>query len=268
MGTVGKALDLLDIFTRLRPQAGLSDIARLAGLNKATCHRLLTEMESRGLVEQVGPAREYRLGPAVLKLAYLREAAVPTRDAAMPVLQGLANATGETAHLSLLVGGILRTLAFAYSAQHGVKVTMEDADTLPFHATASGAAVMAFLPDDEVQRIFAGPMPARVNAVGATPDEVRTRIAAVQARGWAETLSTFEQDVQGLAVPLFSAASACIGAVAVAAAAPRMTQPLHARIVAELTRAGAEINALWGGEVPPALETLWRSAALPDGDAA
>jgi DNA-binding IclR family transcriptional regulator len=261
MGTVGKALDLLDIFTRLRPQVGLSEIARLTGLNKATCHRLLSEMESRGLVEQVGASREYRLGPAVLKLAYLREAAVPTRDAAMPVLQALARATGETAHLSLLVGGTLRTLAFAYSAQHGVKVTMEDADTLPFHATASGAAVLACLPEEEVARILAGPMPLRVAGAGATPDDLRARIAAVRARGWAETLSTFEQDVQGLAVPLFNAQSACIGAVAVAAAAPRMTPALHARIVTELVRAGAEINALWGGVVPPALETLWRSAA-------
>ncbi|MGQ0564507.1 MAG: IclR family transcriptional regulator [Gemmobacter sp.] len=268
VATVGKALDLLDVFTRQRPQVGLSDIARLAGVNKATCHRLLSEMESRGLVEQVGPAREYRLGPAVLKLAYLREAAVPTRDAAMPVLQALARATGETAHLSLLVGGVLRTLAFAYSSQHGVKVTMEDADTLPFHATASGAAVLAHLPPEVAARILEGPLPPRVAGDGTTRDDLRERIAVVQVRGWAETLSTFEKDVQGLAVPLFDAQGTCIGAVAVAAAAPRMTPDLHARVVSELTRAGTRINALWGGQVPPALETLWHGTALPDGDAA
>ncbi len=261
MGTVGKALDLLDIFTRLRPQAGLSEIARLTGQNKATCHRLLTEMEARGLVEQVGPTREYRLGPAVLRLAYLREAAVPTRDAAMPVLQSLARATGETAHLSHLVGGVLHTLAFAYSVQHGVKVTMDDADILPFHATASGAAVLAWLPEVEVDRILSGPLPARARSANRTVADVRAAIGHVRARGWAETLSTFERDVQGMAVPLFDAQGACIGALAVAAAAPRMTPDLHTRIVAELTRAGAEINALWGGQVPPDLQTLWRHAA-------
>ena len=261
MGTVGKALDLLDIFTRLRPQAGLSDIARLTGQNKATCHRLLTEMESRGLVEQVGPTREYRLGPAVLRLAYLREAAVPTRDAAMPVLQALARATGETAHLSHLVGGVLHTLAFAYSAQHGVKVTMDDADILPFQSTASGAAVLACLPEAEVARILSGPIPSRLPAAATDAAGIRARMALVYLRGWAETVSTFEQDVQGMAVPLFNAGGTCIGALAVAAAAPRMTPDLHSRIVAELTRAGAEITALWGGQVPPALETLWRSAA-------
>ena len=57
MGTVGKALGLLDLFTRAQPQLGLSQLARASGVNKATCHRLMTELESRGLVEQTGPAR-------------------------------------------------------------------------------------------------------------------------------------------------------------------------------------------------------------------
>lgn len=239
MGTVGKALDLLDLFTGSRPQHGLSDLARASGLNKATCHRLLTELESRGLLEQTGPAREYRLGPAVLRLSALREATVPRRDAAMPILRRLAEATGETAHLSQLVAGRLQTLAYAYASRPGVKVMMEDADILPFHATASGAAVLAHLPDAEA-RIAAAP----------DPNALQTRIATARAKGYAETLSTFEKDVHSLAVPLFDATGTCSGALAVAAAAPRMTPDLHATITRELTLAGAEITHLWGGQPP------------------
>lgn len=259
MGTVGKALDLLEVFTRQRPQVGLSELARLTGVNKATCFRLMAEMEQRGLVEQLGHSRGYRLGPAVLRLAYLRESAVPTRDAAMPVLQALARATGETAHLSHLVGGALHTLGFAYSAQHGVRVMMDDADILPFHATASGAAVLAFMPPADVTRILSAPLPPRTS-VAATADMVRAKIAHTQTHGWAEAHSTFEEDVQGFAVPLFNAQSQPIGALAVAAAMPRITPALRATIITELTRAGAEINTLWGAQTPPALETLWRTA--------
>lgn len=239
MGTVGKALDLLDLFTHRQPQLGLSALAREAGLNKATCHRLLTEMESRGLVEQVGPAREYRLGPAVLRLAALRESAVPTRDAAMPVLRRMAEATGETAHLSHLVAGRLQTLAFDYAARTGVRVMMEDADFLPLHATASGAAILAHHPD-----------PEPLIAAAPDADALRARIAAARAKGYAEALSTFEKDVHSFAVPLFDATGACTGALAVAAAAPRMTPALHATITAALTAAGAEITQLRGGQPP------------------
>jgi DNA-binding IclR family transcriptional regulator len=97
MGTVSKALELLDFFSIARPLIGLSDLARLADLNKATCFRLVSELCDFGLIEQVGTAREYRLGPSLLRLAALREAQVPTRDAAMPTLQALAAKTGETA---------------------------------------------------------------------------------------------------------------------------------------------------------------------------
>ena len=74
MGTVSKALDLLNLFNRAQPLIGLSDLSRLAGVNKATCYRLMSELQAHGLVEQVGSGREYRLGPAVLRLAALREA--------------------------------------------------------------------------------------------------------------------------------------------------------------------------------------------------
>jgi IclR family transcriptional regulator, acetate operon repressor len=239
MGTVGKALDLLDLFTRAAPQHGLSQLARASGVNKATCHRLLTELESRGLVEQTGPAREYRLGPAVLRLSALREAAVPTREAAMPTLRHLAEATGETAHLSYLVAGRLQALAFAYASRPGVKVMMEDADVLPFDATASGAAVLLHHPDPDPIIAQAPDRPALL-----------ARIDAARTHGYAETVSTFEKDVHGLAVALFDATGTCTGALAVAAAAPRMTSDLHAKIIAELRTAGEVITRLWGGQPP------------------
>lgn len=260
MGTVGKALDLLDLFTRQRAQAGLSEIARLAGINKATCHRLLTEMEDRGLVEQVGPSREYRLGPAVLRLAALRESAVPTRDAAMPVLRALADATGETAHLSLREGDKLVTIGFAYSNVHGTRVAMEDADILPWHATSSGHAVLAYLSDAQREALLAQPLPARTAATPTDPAALRAAIAAIRAAGIAETKGTFEPDVQSVAVPLFGREGRVTGALGIVAPAARMTADLRHRIVKETTRAAAEIVDLWGGMVPPEVARAWQSA--------
>lgn len=77
MGTVTKALNLLSFFTQNRHEIGLSDLTRLSGLNKATVYRLMGELQAAGFVEQVGPDRAYRLGPELLRLAALREAAVP-----------------------------------------------------------------------------------------------------------------------------------------------------------------------------------------------
>lgn len=237
---------------------GLSDLARLSGTNKATCFRLMTELLEHGLVEQVPASREYRIGPAVLRLAALREATLPTREAALPLVQALAQAAGETAHFSWLVAGQLVTMGFAYSHSHGVQVLMDDADVLPFHATASGYAVLSRMPPAALAALRAQALPA---APGLTPVDgpaLSARVAEAQTRGYARTANTFEADVSSLAVPLFDADGAVTGALALAAPSARMTAAAAARLPGLLAAAARGVMELWGGALPPDLAAQWR----------
>jgi DNA-binding IclR family transcriptional regulator len=250
MGTVSKALSLLDYFDRRRPQIGLSELARLSGLNKATVHRMLNELQVHGFVEQVGIGREYRVGPAVLRLASLREASFPTRDVAVPVLERLSDATGETAHAALLQGQRLGMLAFTYSSRHGTRVMMEDAEILPLHATASGLAVLAFSSADFVESVLSGGLERFTGDTLTDPDAINAYLADVRAAGMAEGVGGFESDVHSFAVPLFDRSAVCIGSLAVAAPVARMSPALAAIIARELRAAGADLTALWGGMAP------------------
>lgn len=261
MTTVAKALDLLGLFDRARPYIGLSEIARLSGLNKATCHRLLGDLVAAGLLEQVGPAREYRLGPAVLRLAMLREATVPMRSAARPELERLAEATGETSHVSVLSGQRLKPLDHAYSSRHPMRVIMSDADDLPFHATASGLAVLAALPDAQGAMLLSGDLARLTPMTETDPARLAARIDLARRRGFAESLGGYQVDVHSLAVPLFGADEACAGALAVAAPGLRMTETARALIRAELGRAALTITAHWGGVPPEDFAARWRQAA-------
>lgn len=261
VGTVSKALDLLDCFSRQQPLIGLTDFARLAGLNKATCFRLLSELQEHGLVEQVGSAREYRLGPAVLRLANLREAIVPRKEAALPVLRALAQATEETAHLSVIEGEKMGMLAFAYASAHATRVTMEDAEVLPFHATSSGLAALAFCDEALRERILSQVLRRYTPGTETDPTVLRGWLQKVRADGIAESKSTYEAEVHSFAAPLFDATGSCVGALAVAAPASRMTPALRDLIRTELTKRAAQIVALWGGTLPTPLATLWQRAA-------
>lgn len=200
MTTVAKALDLLDLFGHATPRLGLSEAARLSGLNKATCHRLLGDLTAAGLLEQVGPAREYRLGPAVLRLAALREATVPMLAAARPDLERLAEATGETAHVSLLVGTRLKAVDHAYSSRHSMRVMMSDTDELPLHATASGLAVLAAAPPDRRLAWLVPPLAALTPLTETDPARVILRADETRARGHAESLGGFQADVHSLEI--------------------------------------------------------------------
>lgn len=261
MGTVSKALELLGHFTRARPQIGLSELARLSDVNKATCYRLMGELQNHGLVEQVGAAREYRLGPAVLRLAALRETHVPMRDAALPVLQALAQATGETAHVSVLSGGQLRSIAHAYSGNFGTKVIMDDVHVLPFHATSSGMAVLAHLDSATQAAELRKPLAARTADTETDPARLAQRLKEITARGYAESAGGYEAEVHSFAVPLFDSVGAVSGGLAVASPRSRVTPEQTHLTLAELARAGRELTGLWGGSLPPAIDDKWRALA-------
>ena len=109
MGTVTKALELLDHFSALRSEIGLGDFVRLTGRDKATVHRHLAELEQNGFLEQDAVSRAYRIGPALLRLAAVREAAFPVRRLLRPIVTDLAEAVGELAHATLLQGCLLYT---------------------------------------------------------------------------------------------------------------------------------------------------------------
>ncbi len=261
MGTIAKALELLDLFRPGQAQIGLSEVARLSGVNKATCHRLLGDLCAHGLLEQIGAAREYRLGPGVLRLASLREAAVPMRSAAQPVLEHLAETSGETAHLSLLVAGRLKSIQHVYSGRHATRVMLGDTDDLPFHASASGLAVLAMLPTARQATVLAAPLPAITPRTETDPARLLARLQTARAEGHAESAGGIEADVHSLAVPLFGADGACAGAVAIAAPMARFTAATRPLIRAALMRAGLEITQAWGGVPPADLTAIWRAAA-------
>ncbi|MCF3595193.1 IclR family transcriptional regulator [Rhodobacteraceae bacterium LMO-12] len=250
MGTVSKALSLLDFFNRSRSTIGLSEMARLSGLNKATVHRHLSELQSQGFVEQTDTAREYRLGPAFLRLAALREAAVPLRDLAQQVLCDLSAATHETAHFSLLQNGQLTTTAYSYSPHHGTRVTMEDAEVLVLHATSSGLAVLAYSSPDFVDAALSAPLEKRTLHTVTDTDKLRASLTPIRNSGMAQSIGGFEDDVHSHGMPVFDAAAQVIGAIAVAAPTARMTPGHKALIQRELRHHALRLTRLLGGFPP------------------
>ena len=112
-------------------------MCKLAGRDKATTYRHLQALEDAGFVEQNPTTKLYRLGPAVLQLAQTREVTVPRKAGAEAALMELAEATGETSHVSVLSGTTVYALTSCESPRHSTRAII-DIQTFPLHATASG----------------------------------------------------------------------------------------------------------------------------------
>lgn len=250
MSTVGKALELLELFRRDRSKIGLSEIARLSSMNKATCFRLMTELQKYGFVEQLHSSREYSLGPAILRLAALREETVPFRSVVQPALEALAERTGETAHVSMVVGSRLEMVQYAYSNRHATRVMMDNSDHLAFHATASGLSILAHSEPDFVEQVLSQPLDRFTGKTETDPARIRAQLEKFRGKGFAENAESFEAGVSSVAAPLFGARGECVGAVSVAAVSGRMNPTQRKHAGAEVVASARSITRTWGGVLP------------------
>lgn len=255
MSSASRTIELMSYFSPALPEIGLSQLCRLAGRDKATTHRHLQALEAAGLIEQNPATRHYRLGPALLQLARTRELTVPRTAGAQGPLQALADATGETTHISVLSGELVYPLLSIESPRHSTRVII-DTQSMPLHATASGICALAFDRADLFEKA-AAKMKAFTPQTPITHASLTKAVQAAQLTGFAQTNRSFEYEVSSIAAPVFDQTGQFAGSVSVAAVATRLTPPLEHCIRENLILASREITRNWGGIIPPKIEQSW-----------
>ncbi len=261
MGTITKALDLLTFFSRARPEIGLGEFVRLTGRDKATVHRHLSELAQNGFLEQAGGTRAYRLGPALLRLTTVREATVPTRSVVLPIVEDLADRAGELVHFTLLQAEKLFPVCHADPARHGTQVHFDEAEDLPFHATASGLAALAFGPAYLREKILSEPLPTHTDRTLTDPAALVATISDVARTGVAVSERAFDREVTSRAVPVFGPDGLAAGALAIAMPATRMSDAREEEVRALLRSGMIRITQALGGVIPEDHPALAESAA-------
>lgn len=255
MSSVTKALDLLSHFSAARAEIGLSQLCRIAKRDKATTYRHLQALEVAGFIEQNPSTKQYRLGPAVLQLAQTREATVPRKASTEAPLFELAEATGETAHVTVISGTKVYGLAACDSPRHGTRAII-DIDTFPLHATASGLCALAFGPEELMETALADLSPF-TQTTATKPDTLKDAVQAIRETGFGLANRSFEAEIVGLSAPLFDQTGQFAGAVSVASVATRFTPALEHTVKEHLMIASRDISHNWGGNIPSKIEGLW-----------
>lgn len=258
MSVVTKALNLLQHFSTSRPEIGLSELRRLAGHDKATTYRYLQALENAGFIERSPISRAYRIGPAVLHLAQMRELTVPRREGAQAALKALADATGETAHISVLSGMDLHSLSACESDKHSTRAII-DLTILPLHATASGICALAFGPAELTQYALGRLVEFTANTA-TTEQALLAGIKRCRETGFGVSDRGFEDDISGISAPLFDQTGSFAGSIAVASVSNRLTDDAERTIKDRLMTASRDVTRNWGGVIPAAIEHSWASA--------
>lgn len=247
MSTVGKAVSLLELFTLHEPEIGLSDLARRAGLDKATARRLLMALAAHRLIEQEPKSRRYRLGAGLSRLARIRDAHFPFVRLASPVIRELSLETGETVHLSEFSAGALLTLHVELSAKAN-RVNVDVGQVLPLHGTASGIAFLAASRLEAVGAYLEKPLQAFTAFTMTQPDDLVKAIALAASRGYSRSAQGYEEGVHSIGAAILGADGQPIGTLAVASPVSRVDDATAAGQGEAAVRAARLISARLTGE--------------------
>ena len=252
MGTITKALEMLNFFSRTRANIGLGEFVKLTGRDKATVHRHLVELEANGFLEQHPETRAYRLGSAILRLSAVRETGIPFRAVVRPVVTELAEAVGELSHASLLQGDVLSPVCHHDPMVHGTQVFFDESELLPLHATASGHAVLAFSDPALLDRVLAGKLEGYTPSTPTDPGYLRSAVDEARRVGISRIHRTFDDEVSSQGAPIFGPDGQVIGALSVAVPVTRATPDKLDMIRDALFEAAGRITQSLGGTHPSA----------------
>jgi DNA-binding IclR family transcriptional regulator len=220
---------------------GVREIAKGVEMNPSTVHRLLGLLEEEGLVRQDDPGGGYQLGSELLRLAWTASGTHPIRNAAMPHMQDLADASGETVSFGVYDPVRRQTYVLAVvESDAPVRYVSRLHEWRDLHTGASGRAVMAFLPDDERRAVVERTRLAPVTEHTITsPHELERVLAEVRERGYAFSQEERRVGGIGIAAPVFGPGGDVVAEVGVSVPAQRFVPGDEARL-AELVKACAK----------------------------
>ena len=241
--SVSRALTILELFDERRPYLSTTEIAELTGLNRATAYRFCQTLLSLGYLEEVA-RRRFRPG---LKAVSLARAALRSRelpDLALPYLRELRDTAGETVNMALLDGADVVYVSRLLS-HHLLALRLFVGSRLPAYASSLGRAMLAFLPDDEVEALLSG-----MTFTSFTRHTIvdRRRLLAelqrIRSRGYAINDQELVLGIRGIAAPIFGVDGRPIAAVNLSIAHTLPLRELEAKFAGPLVETARAITEL------------------------
>lgn len=222
-GTVGKALDLLDLVARAPAPMRFSDVQAQSPHPKATLHRLLQTLVSQGLLSYDTEKHTYSLGLRLVQLAHRAWSQSSLAPHARPYVDTLARKTGETIHLAQMVSGQVLYID-KRNARDPVEMFSQAGKIGPGYCTGVGKAILAFQGGAEralamVQQSFH----RYTENTLTTPEVLCAELHDIHKAGIAFDREEHEPGIICIAAPILSANGGVLGALSITTTTARHT---------------------------------------------
>ena len=212
---------------------GVRPAAKALGLTPSGAHRLISGLVEEGFLQrEEGETGRYVLGVEMMLMAQRTASRWPMRNVALAPMRAMVESCHEAAFLNLFDAARGENIGIAsVEAKQEVRYVIELFKWKPVHVGAAGLAVLAFLPEEDRERI--------IERTGAQPTTSRSLVqrkqldaalADVRRRGYAITISQRIDGAVGVAAPIFCSRGRVLGSVGISMPEQRFRPEMEDRL--------------------------------------
>jgi IclR family KDG regulon transcriptional repressor len=242
---MGKIFAVLEYFVERggkQKSVAFTEVAGAVPFARTTVHRILYSLEKLGYLDKDGHKAHYKLAGKFFDLTVPAVHFRRLQSVAKNVMQNLLLRFGETVNLGVIEDGEVAYIEVLQSPS-ALRIAAIPGERNPVHCTSLGKAILAFLPESEVQAIL-----ERHPLVRKTPKTITQR----------QHLLEHLASVSGVvcaAAPIFDQTGRVIAGLSISGPATRM-EPKLAQVREEIRNSGLALSRMLspnGSAAHPAL---------------
>jgi IclR family acetate operon transcriptional repressor len=248
--TVDRALRVLEAFLVGEPQLGVLELSRQLDLDKSVIHRILATLVRRRFIEQDPASRRYQIGLRVWELGQRYLAGDQLEDLAERELTKVVSRHAyASAYLATLDGADV-VVVTTVRGPGTINVYIDPGTRLAAELTATGRALLAYLPDVQMARAV---NKRRRAGLGGRPtvalSELRKELAHIRRTGFSISRGEYVPGIGTVAATIRGASGEPIAALSIDFLIAPETENLWTELPVELQASTEEIERVINGPV-------------------
>ncbi|BBU38955.1 IclR family transcriptional regulator [Aeribacillus pallidus] len=215
-----------------------TEISKKLGIPVQTVHRLLTCLEEYGFVYKNKQTRKFRLGLTLLQLGLSIRDNLSVRNAAVPIMEKLAQKTKESVYLTV-PEGCEGVFIDCVDSPHWLRIVEPIGMRLPLCVGASKKVILAYLEEKTRSQVIKDLVKnGRIKDV----DHLHRHLMLIRKHGYCISFGETTEGTASVAAPIFSWENKVIASLSVAGPETRFTKDELAGLISTTIRAANEIS--------------------------
>jgi len=241
VGVIGKVLLILEALRDAPGGLHLRDVAHKTAINKSTAYRVLAHLQHEGYIFR-DSAGAYAIGVRLARLGLGASYQATVRKISRPVLEELAQKTGETVSLAVLESREVLYLDVIESA-HTFRLVSRVGARQPLYCTALGKVMLAFHPEEEQECLISGMSFERLTPHTITrATSLRKELTLIRQCEYSLEDEEVDLGLRCIGAPIFDESDHVVAALSVSGPTTRVTREKLPTLAAAARQAAAAVS--------------------------